>query len=258
MTDSTDDEHSYLYVGDVNGIISCLRKQSVDGRASDMSDLSTTVSRTCANSLRVSTRMSSTKTRHTFCHSCIVQALQSSSLCPIDRQPLSLEDVKPAPKIVASLVNELVVSCPRQCGANVERACLRGHLNGTCDLEPIICACGETIIRRDQKSVLDFEQQEASDLSGCLHEWQFCDDCSTRVQRLDRKVSSLSNLKINNSPTFYLVHPNNPLVNTALCASQIRYSNPTMRYVPRTQFPVRMSRSVVHPQFSPASGSPHI
>ena len=56
---------------------------------------------------------------------------------------------------MASLVNELVVRCPRECGVDVERGCLEGHLKGTCDLETITCACGESITRRDQRTVME-------------------------------------------------------------------------------------------------------
>ena len=132
-----------------------------------------------------------TNYRHIFCHSCITQALQSSSLCPIDRLPLSSDDIKPAPKIVASLVNELVVQCPHECGVDVERGCLDGHLKGSCDLETITCTCGESITRRDQRRVVETEQVEDRKETeiGCIHEWQRCDDCSAAFQRLDREVS---------------------------------------------------------------------
>jgi hypothetical protein len=121
-----------------------------------------------------------------------MQALQSASLCPIDRLPLSSEDVKSAPKIVASLVNELLVSCPRECGVDVERGCLDGHLKGNCDLEAITCACGQSMTRRDQRTVLEVEhpgEVDGNDKSiGCIHEWQVCSDCSARFQRVNRKV----------------------------------------------------------------------
>ena len=130
---------------------------------------------------------------HTFCLSCITQALQSSSLCPIDRLPISSDDVKPAPKIVASLVNELVVSCPRGCGVDVERGCLKGHLKGTCELELLSCSCGESITRRDLQYVHETERWEVDDQvpeshSGCIHEWQQCPHCSGSYQRLHKTV----------------------------------------------------------------------
>ena len=194
MTDSTEEDNSYIYVDEINGTFYDLPEHGINNnRTSHMSDLPTTLHRSGPNTVRVSPKkMYQLMSRHTFCHSCITQALQSSSLCPIDRQHLSLDDVKSAPKIVASLVDELVVSCPRGCGVNVERACLKGHLNGTCDLEPILCTCGESITRRDQNTVVECEATDNPDISetsvGCIHEWQCCNDCSTRFQRLNRKV----------------------------------------------------------------------
>ena len=131
--------------------------------------------------------------RHIFCQSCISQALQSSSLCPIDRLPLSSDDIKPAPKIVASLVNELIVRCPRECGVDVERGCLKGHLKGTCGLETVPCPCGESITRRDRRRVMESEQIEDGKETeiGCIHEWQRCNDCTATFQRLNRNASPL-------------------------------------------------------------------
>lgn len=147
--------------------------------------------------------------RHIFCQSCITQALQSSSLCPIDRLPLSSDDIKPAPKIVASLVNELVVRCPRECGVDVERGCLNGHLKGTCDLETIACSCGELITRRDQRRVMESEQIEDGKETeiGCVHEWQRCNDCAATFRRLNRNVSSLLRILLITGPYSNLSDP---------------------------------------------------
>src|SRR5579859_4063729 len=124
---------------------------------------------------------------HTFCLSCITQSLQSSSLCPIDRLTISAEEIKPAPKIVAALVNELMVSCPRGCSAQVERASLKGHLSGRCDMEIITCGCGEKCTRGEQREVLDHhteEEQGTKDDSGCIHIYRQCKSCETNIQRL--------------------------------------------------------------------------
>jgi hypothetical protein len=97
---------------------------------------------------------------------------------------------------VASLVNELVVRCPRECGVDVERGCLEGHLKGNCDLETIECACGESITRRDQRTVIETEQVEGHESNetniGCIHEWQHCTECTAPLQRLNRKAPPLT------------------------------------------------------------------
>jgi len=130
--------------------------------------------------------------RHTFCKQCITQALETAQSCPIDRQPLSSEDIRSAPKIVASLVNELLVGCPRGCGVDVERGCLQGHLKGDCDLEEIKCLCGETVTRREKRSVIETEQSDSSeDEHECIHEWRSCTSCGSKYQRLHLKVTLL-------------------------------------------------------------------
>ncbi|KAF9050002.1 hypothetical protein BJ165DRAFT_1455720 [Panaeolus papilionaceus] len=48
---------------------------------------------------------------HTFCSSCILQALSHSSQCPIDRTPLTENDLERAPSIVRAMVDELEVEC---------------------------------------------------------------------------------------------------------------------------------------------------
>ncbi|KAH9473560.1 hypothetical protein Pst134EA_000641 [Puccinia striiformis f. sp. tritici] len=49
---------------------------------------------------------------HVFCRICLIKSLEVSPTCPIDRLPLSLSLVIPAPKIINKLVDELLVSCP--------------------------------------------------------------------------------------------------------------------------------------------------
>ncbi|WAR52017.1 hypothetical protein PtB15_1B456 [Puccinia triticina] len=51
-------------------------------------------------------------TDHVFCRICLIKSLEVSPTCPIDRLPLSLSLVSPAPKIINKLVDELLVSCP--------------------------------------------------------------------------------------------------------------------------------------------------
>lgn len=42
----------------------------------------------------------------------MIRSLELSSTCPIDRLPLSVSLVQPAPKIIIKLVDELIVACP--------------------------------------------------------------------------------------------------------------------------------------------------
>ncbi|KAI8380395.1 hypothetical protein BD560DRAFT_388136 [Blakeslea trispora] len=92
---------------------------------------------------------------HTFCQHCIFQALESSPLCPIDRNHLSTKDVVPAAKIISNMVNELLVYCPRQeqgCPHIGQRQYIESHLKhdclyimASCELEE----CKELLLRKD-------------------------------------------------------------------------------------------------------------
>ncbi|KAJ8468639.1 hypothetical protein ONZ51_g9517 [Trametes cubensis] len=51
---------------------------------------------------------------HTFCYDCISQAIAINSHCPIDRTPLSIQDLSPADPVIRNLVDELLVKCPHE------------------------------------------------------------------------------------------------------------------------------------------------
>lgn len=70
---------------------------------------------------------------HTFCRHCITRALTLSPSCPVDRSPLQLSDVVPAPRIIQQMVRELTVVCPNVgCSYQCERGLLAGHLKESC------------------------------------------------------------------------------------------------------------------------------
>lgn len=116
--------------------------------------------------------------------------LQTSPVCPIDRSALVKEDITPAPKVVGSLVNELLVRCPRSCGVDVERASLDSHLKGRCELEQVPCVCGSEMTRRERRSVIEGEAivEEEGVVVPCVHEWLACPDCPARFERRHRSV----------------------------------------------------------------------
>lgn len=68
-------------------------------------------------------------TDHMFCRVCLIKSLEISPSCPIDRQPLSLSIVSPAPKIICKLVDELLVSCPLKSSSNCQFVCQRDLLS---------------------------------------------------------------------------------------------------------------------------------
>ncbi|KAH9972221.1 hypothetical protein BJV74DRAFT_211367 [Russula compacta] len=69
--------HSYVYVGSPNSNLLCCICR--------MPFVEPTTSRTCA---------------HSFCRGCIAPALNVSPHCPIDRSPLSPQDMAPSNPIV--------------------------------------------------------------------------------------------------------------------------------------------------------------
>jgi len=80
---------------------------------------------------------------HTFCLQCISQALQTSQKCPIDRERLTLEMLRPAVQIVTNMVNELKVFCPNGemgCTVVMERQGVRHHLERECEFALVACA----------------------------------------------------------------------------------------------------------------------
>ncbi|KAA1106021.1 hypothetical protein PGT21_026808 [Puccinia graminis f. sp. tritici] len=64
-------------------------------------------------------------TDHIFCQSCLIKSLEVSATCPIDRLPLSLSLIVPAPKIINKLVDELLVSCPFKAKLGCSFVCQR-------------------------------------------------------------------------------------------------------------------------------------
>ncbi|WAR52010.1 hypothetical protein PtB15_1B449 [Puccinia triticina] len=64
-------------------------------------------------------------TDHIFCQSCLIKSLEVSATCPIDRLPLSLSLIVPAPKIINKLVDELLVSCPLKSKLGCSFVCQR-------------------------------------------------------------------------------------------------------------------------------------
>ncbi|KAI8068179.1 uncharacterized protein B0P05DRAFT_552165 [Gilbertella persicaria] len=92
---------------------------------------------------------------HTFCHHCILQALENSPHCPIDRTALTAHDVEPAAKIITNMVNELSVYCPRQeqgCPYQGQRQYIESHLKQDCQYIMAPCEleeCKELLLKKD-------------------------------------------------------------------------------------------------------------
>lgn len=93
---------------------------------------------------------------HTFCQDCINEWLSRQSNCPVDRQPLTRLDLKPAPRVLRNFLAKLDIKCDFAsggCPAVVKLELLQAHMD-SCDFNPnksIICekGCGLEM-RRNQ------------------------------------------------------------------------------------------------------------
>lgn len=120
-----------------------------------------------------------TKCRHTFCADCISGALEMSSTCPVDRNPLGAGDVSAAPIMITNLVNDLVVLCPNGglgCTATQPRSLVKGHLKEDCGFVVVDCpGCDEKIMRRDLRGE-------------CRHAEIECTHCLAMIRQLEMEV----------------------------------------------------------------------
>ncbi|KAH9892901.1 hypothetical protein C8Q73DRAFT_76813 [Cubamyces lactineus] len=92
---------------------------------------------------------------HTFCYDCISQAIAINSHCPIDRTPLSIQDLTPADPVIRNLVDELLVKCPHEplgCSYTCQRLLMPIHLRDTCQYVQVDCpksGCNQRLLRKD-------------------------------------------------------------------------------------------------------------
>ncbi|KAK2713350.1 hypothetical protein QYM36_009273, partial [Artemia franciscana] len=90
---------------------------------------------------------------HVFCNTCITEWLTSSQTCPIDRTNLTIDGLKPAPRILRNFLSRLTLSCSNQthgCPASLTLERFAAHLL-ECNFNPkrpVTCqsGCGMTIL----------------------------------------------------------------------------------------------------------------
>lgn len=91
---------------------------------------------------------------HTFCQICIEEWLSRSHICPIDRIPIEIDQLKSIPRILKNLLNRLDIRCENDgCTSIIKLDLLVNHLND-CQYSPkklIQCKnhCGITIFKDD-------------------------------------------------------------------------------------------------------------
>lgn len=94
---------------------------------------------------------------HTFCRDCILNALDHTSQCPIDRSPVTQTDLVPADPIIRSIVDELLVEClhrPSGCTHTCQRQHLANHLRESCLYSDVPCPegkCDKSLTRKEAK-----------------------------------------------------------------------------------------------------------
>ncbi|KAF7428201.1 hypothetical protein PC9H_007422 [Pleurotus ostreatus] len=115
---------------------------------------------------------------HTFCYECIIQALQHSPHCPVDRSSLVQDDLLPSDPIIRSLVDELIIECtnlPLGCTETFQRQLLESHLKDSCQYTDVICGedqCNEVVLRKDVG-------KHAHD---CAHRALQCEGCQAEIK----------------------------------------------------------------------------
>ncbi|CAG8562795.1 hypothetical protein C2G38_2254644 [Gigaspora rosea] len=127
---------------------------------------------------------------HTFCRSCISQAITSRPTCPVDRSRLSdVSELKPASKIISNMVNELLVHCPNNdlgCNYQGQRQLLNCHFKEGCMFTIIECCnegCQEAIFKKDLTSHMEKCRAKVIDHEICKCKVQLgtleghCDSC---------------------------------------------------------------------------------
>ena len=95
---------------------------------------------------------------HYFCRGCITKHLGNSETCPLCMEQLTLETLRPVPRVILDIVAQLkkprCSHVSRGCEENVQVEELLLH-EQTCGYAPVVCSnegCKETVNRRDKES----------------------------------------------------------------------------------------------------------
>ncbi|KAH7339563.1 hypothetical protein B0J17DRAFT_655752 [Rhizoctonia solani] len=114
---------------------------------------------------------------HTFCRTCITQAIDVSPQCPIDRGTLAHSDLLPAPQLVRNMVDELVIQCPNAplgCTHTTQRQLISSH---ACTYTPVQCTlpdCTHSVFKHHANA-----HQHPQD--PCPHKLAKCQSCGLLV-----------------------------------------------------------------------------
>lgn len=115
----------------------------------------------------------------------MVRALNVTSICPIDRQSITVTDLRTADLIIQHLVNELRVYCPNQllgCKRILLRQEVNSHMHNDCVHLSVNClhiGCSE----RGTPSAMETHAME------CMYRVQTCTGCQEKVPLVEMEVS---------------------------------------------------------------------
>lgn len=121
---------------------------------------------------------------HVYCRKCIIEWMNNSESCPVDRNPLKKSQLQSIPRIVRNLLNHLRIKCDFHhsgCNEIIALEELTSHRsNCTFNPEhPVLCPkhCGASVPQnlldkhdciRDLRSLLFNQQKEINDLKSIL------------------------------------------------------------------------------------------
>ena len=115
---------------------------------------------------------------HYFCIECITKHLQNFKTCPVCADELTVETLRPAPKIIANVVSQMKKPrcsyVSRGCKEDVKLEELLLQQK-TCDFAPVVCShegC-ETIVNRRDK--------EGHESEVCMYRMTTCESCSKEM-----------------------------------------------------------------------------
>ncbi|KAF1930902.1 uncharacterized protein M421DRAFT_361862 [Didymella exigua CBS 183.55] len=120
---------------------------------------------------------------HYFCRECLQHAWAPQSApcktCPTCRRVVESEnDTRAVPKIIETMLDELVVKCPNTktgCTWVDHRVNVHDHVMLYCEYTPIECSAADCRLHTTQK---DFHK-------GCLHYSVSCEDCHASLMKKD-------------------------------------------------------------------------
>ncbi|TFK23969.1 hypothetical protein FA15DRAFT_441883 [Coprinopsis marcescibilis] len=120
---------------------------------------------------------------HTFCKECIVEAVNQTSRCPVDRRPLDVDDLQPADPVIRSLVGDLKVECVNKdagCTKQMARDSLTRHLEEECVYAKVICPFDGCGVQLPLHELLEHQD---------LHRAAEMDDFDQQVSQPERESS---------------------------------------------------------------------